>query len=239
MNKMLTVFAVLLGATLFFNVSMNFMAGNITDFESVALPPKMLNKKKPSLYPVIKIDATSRNSWTMVDFSTGKTFNIESPEKNKRKLQKRKWDLGFQRTKVITNSGVTNPEGNTEVTNLGKVDFGEVRDIPESGYVKDTVAWGNITNKAISAWYNYRTRTHNVESNKHVYVLKNDDGGHSKIRIINYYCSRDEKDCSQTMCGREEAACLSIEHVYIPPGNFAFPPAILPEESQPIVEASS
>ncbi|MGV7221196.1 MAG: HmuY family protein [Nitrospinales bacterium] len=239
MNKMLTVFAVLLGATLFFNLSMNFMANNIADFETVALPPKKLKKKAPSLYPVIKIDATSRSSWTMVDFSTGKTFNVESPEKSKKKLKKLKWDLGFQRTKVISNSGATNPEGNTKITNLGKVDFGNVQEIPETGYVIDTVAWGNITNKAISSWYNYRTRTHNVESNKHVYILKNDDGGHSKIRIINYYCSKEEKDCSQTMCGREEAACLSIEHVYLPPGNSSFPPPVIPSDMDKSTETTS
>jgi hypothetical protein len=239
MNKMLTVFAVLLGATLFFNLSMNFMANNIADFETVALPPKKLKKKAPSLYPVIKIDATSRSSWTMVDFSTGKTFNVESPEKNKTKLQKKKWDLGFQRTKVVSNSGATNPEGGTEIANLGKVDFGEVVDIPDSGYYIDTVTWGNITNKAISSWYNYRTRTHNVESNKHVYVIKNSDGGHSKIRIINYYCSRDEKDCATMMCGREEAACLSIEHVYLPPGSYNFPPPVIPEDMESSVETTS
>ena len=224
---MLNVFAMLLGATLFFNLAMNFMANNIAEFESVALPPKKL-AKKPSLYPVIKIDAKSRNSWTLVDFSTGNTFSIESPEKNKNILRQKNWDLGFQRTKVITNSGATNPEGNTEIINLGKVDFGKVHDVPATGYVTDSVTWGNITNKAISSWYNYRTRTHNVESNKHVYVLKSDSGGHAKIRIINYYCARDEKDCAQMMCGREEAACLSIEHVYLPPGNSFFPDPILP-----------
>ena len=235
---MLNVFAILLGATLFFNLSMNFMADNITEYESVALPPKKL-AKNPSLYPVIKVDATSRNSWTLVDFSTGKTFRIESPEINKKALRQMSWDLGFQRTKIISNSGVTNPEGRTEITNLGKVDFGKVREVPESEYVTDTVTWGNITNKAISAWYNYRTRTHNVESNKHVYVLKTDLGGHSKIRIINYYCSREEKDCAQSMCGREEAACLSIENVYLPPGFSIFPGPIIPDPVQPTADAAS
>jgi hypothetical protein len=116
------------------------------------------------------------------------------------------------------------------------VDFGDVVTIPDTGYVKDTVAWGNIKNEAISSWYNYRTRTHNVESNKHVYVLRNNDGGHSKIRIINYYCSRNEKDCAQMMCGREEAACLSIEHVYLPPGSFNFPPPVAPPVAPPEME---
>ena len=238
MNKMLTVFAILLGATLFFNLSMNFMAGNISDFESVALPPKK-PKKIPSLYPVIKVDATSRNSWTLVDFSTGKTFSIESPEINKKALRTKNWDLGFQRTKIISNSGATNPEGRTEITNLGKVDFGKVREIPDTEYFTDTVTWGNITNKAISAWYNYRTRTHNVESNKHVYVMKTDMGGHSKIRIINYYCSKAEKDCAQSMCGREEAACLSIENVYLPPGDSFFPDLPLPDSIQKTADAAS
>jgi len=235
---MLNVFAMLLVATLFFNLSMNFMADNITDFESVALPPKK-PIRQPSPYPVIKVDATSRNSWTLVDFSTGKTYSIESPEKNKKALRQINWDLGFQRTKVISNSGATNPEGHTEVTNLGKVDFDKVLEVPASGYVKDTVTWGNITNKAISSWYNYRTRTHNVESNKHVYVLKTDRGGHAKIRIINYYCAREEKYCAQKMCGRQEAACLSIEHVSIPPGDAVFPAPILPDTLPSVADTVS
>ena len=235
---MLNVFAMLLGATLFFNLAMNYMADNIADFESVALPPKKL-VKRASLYPVIKVDATSRNTWTLVDFSAGKSFNIESPEINKKALRQINWDLGFQRTKIISNSGATNPEGRTQVINLGKVDFGKVRHVPATGYAIDKVTWGNITNKAISAWYNYRTRTHNVESNKFVYVLKTDQGGTAKIRIINYYCEREEKDCSRVMCARTEAACLTIEHVYLPPGETVFPASVKPAAPQPAADTAS
>ena len=73
MNKMLTVFAMLLGATVFFLSAMNFMADNIEDFESLPLPPKKVETLQ-SKNPTIKVDATSKDRWTLVDFSKRKTI---------------------------------------------------------------------------------------------------------------------------------------------------------------------
>lgn len=219
---MLNVFAMLLVASALFNLAMYYMAENITDFESVALPPKEL-QKVASRYPILKIDATSRDIWTLVNFSTGKTFQVKDPEKNVHVLQSKSWDLGFQRTKIISNGGVTNPKGATSIIDLGKVDFDQVKKAPLTGYIQDSHAWGNLSNKAISSWYNYRTRTHNIESNKMVYVVKTSQGNHIKMRILNYYCKHDESECSQMMCGRQEAACITIEYVQATPGKNVFP----------------
>ncbi|NIQ02747.1 MAG: hypothetical protein GWM98_22325, partial [Nitrospinaceae bacterium] len=68
----------------------------------------------------------------------------------------------------------------------------------------------------------YRTRTHNIESKKNVYLVRTGDG-HLKMRIINYYCKRAESDCQTSMCPREEAACLSIEYLHIKKGERTFP----------------
>lgn len=218
---MLNVIAMLLITSVVFLSAMNYMAENISDFESLPLPPKKekkVNKYIPH-YPVIKVDAKSRDKWTLVDFSTGKFHHVEDPEK----VENLDWDMAFQRTKVITNGGATDSNGRVGVINKGSIDIDEVTEAPESGYIQDTRAWGNIRNDAISGWYNYRTRTHNIESQKNVYIVRTAEGQYMKIKILNYYCKQDESACATMMCGREEAACLTIEYVFAPDGQRFFP----------------
>lgn len=232
MNSNLTIFGMLLGATLFFNVTMNYMGDNITEFENRPLPPKKIQKIE-TLNPVLKVDATSRETWTLIDFSTGQAHRVPDPENQPRQLAGLSWDLGFQRTKIITNGGVTHPAGGVGVLDLGPVDIDSVLRVPSSGFVEDTRDWGNIRNGALADWYIYRTRTHNVESKKSVYVVRAHDSGHVKLRILNYYCDHSEAECRTQMCTREEAACLTIEYVYLPPGQNRFPTAALAAAPKP------
>jgi len=202
----------LIGSSLFL-ITINYMADNIEDFESRPLPtPKM--KPVTSHNPIIKVDATSRKKWTLVDFSTMKTYQVKDLEKEKNKINHFPWDIGFQRTKIVTNGGVTNPEGRVSIKNLGPVDFDSITNIPSHGYTQDAKSYGKILNKAISDWYIYRTRTHNIESQKNVYVAQMADGGNLKMRILNYYCHRNESECKSVMCSRQEAACYSIEYIH-------------------------
>ena len=84
-----------------------------------------------------------------------------------------------------------------------------------------------MLNKAIADWYLYRTRTHNIESQKNVYALRMAEGGYLKMRILNYYCSHDESECRTVMCGRLEAACYSIEYVLSNDSGRRFPIPVL------------
>ncbi len=221
MNSTLKIFAMLLCCTLALNVTMNYMADNIEDFENRRLPtvPQKILKTDN---PVLKVDAQSKEKWILVDFSTKKTFQISDPEKDKDQMNRQDWDLGFQRTKIISNGGVTNPQGKVTIANLGPVDFNSVVAIPEATFMPDVVSWGNVNNPSIIDWYLYRTRTHNIESKRNVYLIKTGDG-HLKLKILNYYCQRPESECKTSMCPRDEAACLSLEYQYIPSGTQAFP----------------
>jgi hypothetical protein len=233
MNSTLKIFTMLLGATLAFNVIMNYMGDNIADFENQALPPKRTVIIK-SNNPLLKVDAQSKEQWTLVDFSSKKTFHISDPEK-KEQLNEQDWDLGFQRTKIISNGGVTNPQGVVAIANLGPVEFDSVVRIPEGNFAPDVRSWGNVNNPSIVDWYLYRTRTHNIESKRNVYVVKTGDG-YLKLKILNYYCQRAESTCRSMMCTRAEAACLTVEYRHIKPGEQAFPspPPSLPETAQVI-----
>lgn len=225
MNKTIRVFAILLLATALFHTTLNFMVDNIEDFETTALPPKKPQKKITSSNPILTIDAKSKDTWVLVSFSTGKMLTVNDLDKDKDQLSLLDWDLGFQRTKIITNGGVTNPSGNVGVINLGAVDFNSIHEAPSETLVQDSRSFGKVLNKAISDWYNYRTRTHNIESKKNVYVVKTSSGRFMKMRILNYYCSNEEQDCRSMMCTRENAACLTVEYVLSQDQSAKFPAA--------------
>jgi hypothetical protein len=212
MNKTVKVFGILLIATVLFHTILNMMLDNIEDFETVPLPPKKLKVIKSS-NPTLTIDATSKERWALVDFSSGKTHFVSDLDEQKEELGRLDWDMGFQRTKIVTNSGVTNPTGKVGAVNLGPVDFDSIVEVPETDFIQDSRSFGSRVNKAFNGWYNYRTRTHNIESNKHVYILKTSDNSFFKMRILNYYCSKDATDCRTVMCSRDEAACLTVEYI--------------------------
>ena len=203
--------SLIVGSSLFL-LTINYMADNIEDFESRPLPPPK-QRSVSSHNPIIKVDATSRKEWTLVDFSTKKAYQVKDLEKEKDKINHHAWDIGFQRTKIITNGGATNPKGRVSLKNLGPVDFDSMTTVPIDGYTQDAKSYGKILNKAIVDWYLYRTRTHNIESQRNVYILQMAEGGHLKMRILNYYCGRDESECNSIMCSRQEAACYSIEYI--------------------------
>lgn len=235
MNTTLKTFLILIGATVFFNFMFYFLSSNIEDFENLPLPPKKVERYKTD-YPLIKVDAQSRDNWALLDFSTGNVVRMDDMEKDVNRLQKLDWDLAFQRTKIVTNGGVTNPKGNVQVKNLGQIEFNQVAQVPASraDFKKDDRGWGgSIVNKALVDWYIYRTRTHNVESKKDVYLIDTGDG-FVKLKIINYYCERPESDCKSMMCTRDEAACLTLEYQFIPNDEQTFspPPSQQPQTAQ-------
>lgn len=231
MNPTPRIFLMLLGATLVFHTALSYMETNIEDFETVPLPPKKI-KKISTNNPIIKIDAKDRDSWTLVNFSSGKTRQVSEDAINN--LNQSDWDLGFSRTKIISNGGKTNPSGNTGVINLGLSNFDDVKTAPDSGYIQDHRSLGNLVNKSLAGWYNYRTRTHNIESKRNVYALKLNDGSFMKMRILNYYCGQKDEECRTMMCTREEAACLTIEYVMAQPGSKVFPVTRYAQNAHPI-----
>ena len=222
MNNTLNILAGLIFGSALFLATINYMARNIEDFESVPLPPP----KQMAIITnnsMIKVDAKSRKKWTLVDFSSEKTYQIKDIEKEKALLKSYPWDIGFQRTKIITNGGWTNPEGIVALKNMGPIDFDSVINVPIDDYIQDAKSYGKIINKAIADWYLYRTRTHNIESQKYVYVMRMAEGGYLKMRILNYYCTREESECKSIMCSRQDAACYGIEYVLANTNGINFP----------------
>ena len=226
MNPTPKIFLMLLGATLIFHTALKYMINNIEEFETLPLPPKKI-KKINTNNPTIQVNAKIKDSWKLVNFLSGETHSIKDDEAKKKAFQEINWDLGFSRTKIITNSGATNPLGKTGAINLGPVDFDKVNKAPQMGYVEDKISFGNLINKELSDWYNYRTRTHNIESKKNVYIIKLNDKRFMKMRILNYYCGKKDEECRTMMCSRQQAACLTVEYVLAKNGTDQFPKNIL------------
>ena len=219
MNPTPKIFLMLLAATLIFHMTLDYMLNSIEEFETVPLPPKKI-KIISTHNPTIQVNAKAKESWMLVNFSSGKTYKVPEIDAEKNALKNYEWDLGFSRTKIITNGGATNPLGKAGVINLGPVDFEEISTAPSKGYVEDKVSFGNLINQEFSGWYNYRTRTHNIESKNNVYIVKLAKKGFMKMRILNYYCGKKDQDCRSTMCSRQEAACLTLEYVLAENGQF-------------------
>jgi len=215
------IFLMLLAATLIFHITLNYMTANIEEFETVPLPPKVI-KKISTQNPTIQINAKVKDAWMLVHFPSRKTYSVTEDEFKKNAFQNLDWDLGFSRTKIITNGGATNPLGFTGAINLGPVEFNKVNKAPKKGYIEDKITFGNLINKELSAWYNYRTRTHNIESKNNVYLIKLNNNRFMKMRILNYYCGKKDQDCRTIMCSRQQAACLTVEYVLAENGTDVF-----------------
>ena len=197
------------------------MTDNIEEFETVPLPPKVI-KKISTQNPTIQINAKAKDAWMLVHFPSRKTYSATEDEFKKNAFQTLDWDLGFSRTKIITNGGATNPLGFTGAINLGPVEFNKVNKAPKKGYIEDEITFGNLINKELSDWYTYRTRTHNIESKNNVYLIKLNNNRFMKMRILNYYCGKKDQDCRTIMCSRQQAACLTVEYVLAENGTDVF-----------------
>ena len=215
------IFLMLLAATLIFHTALNYMIDNIEEFETVPLPPKVI-KKISTQNPTIQINAKVKDAWMLVHFPSKKTHMVTDDEFKKNAFQSLDWDLGFSRTKIITNGGATNPLGYTGAINIGPVEFNKVNKAPKNGYIEDEVTFGNLINKELSDWYTYRTRTHNIESKNNVYLIKLNNNRFMKMQILNYYCGKKDQDCRTIMCSRQQAACLTVEYVLAENGTDVF-----------------
>ena len=222
MNPTPKIFLMLLAVTLIFHITLNYMIDNIEEFETVPLPPKIIKKIKTQ-NPTIQINAKIKESWMLVHFQSRKTHTVKDDKFKKNAFQSLDWDLGFSRTKIISNGGGTNPLGYTGAINLGPVEFNKINKAPKNGYIEDEVSFGNLINKELSDWYTYRTRTHNIESKNNVYLIKLNNNRFMKMRILNYYCGKKDQDCRTIMCSRQQAACLTVEYVLAENGTDVFP----------------
>ncbi len=162
----------------------------------------------------LTIDATDRENWAYINLTKGETVDIADPASSMA------WDLGFKRTEVIANGGVSGP-GKTAAVVLKDISFEDVLEAPEGDYVSDTDQIATFARG--DGWYTYTgPPNHWVLPNPKVYVLRIAADTETqpvspyyyvKFRFIGYYENNETK---------EGSGYVSIEYELQDDGTRAF-----------------
>lgn len=121
--------------------------------------------------------------FTLFSFKTGAVVaNADSATAN--------WDLGFNGTTIIVNSGTSGP-GTASAQVITGI-FDELLEAPETGYATDnktTVpATYAIPRGSGNGWYNYNPATNVISPIAgRVIVVKTSEGKYAKVEILSYY----------------------------------------------------
>ena len=154
------------------------------------------------------IDASSREAWAYFSFARGNTVEVADP------LNSMDWDLGFQRTTVILNGGVSGP-GKGAAVMLKDVEFEGVKEAPADGYAVDSDANLAIVAASEEGWYIYTGPPNHwvLPLEQRVFVVQAADGTFAKVRFIGYYKDNDNK---------KDSGFITFEYVHQPDGSRNF-----------------
>lgn len=125
------------------------------------------------------VDATSKVLPTYLDLDVPVELKFDEADATNA------WDLSFQRDKVRSNGGGTNPSGVVEVAVLAGQSFEALTQAPASGYLKDGAE--SVFNTALGGWYVYDISVHRLSPQDHVYVVKTSKGEFYKVKFGSYY----------------------------------------------------
>ena len=157
----------------------------------------------------LTVDATDRENWTYINLLEGEVADIEDAAISL------KWDLGFKRTAVIVNGGVSG-SGEAGAMALEDISFADVLEAPEGDYVSDTDQIATFARG--DGWYTYTgPPNHWVLPNEKVYVLRSAAGDFAKLRFIGYYENNETK---------EGSGIITIEYVLQDDGTRNFDESI-------------
>jgi hypothetical protein len=137
---------------------------------------------------VYTVDATSHDRWVYFDFSRGSVVEVQS----RRSLD---WDIAFQRHRMITNGGATNPLGRAGVIDLGLLDPLSALELPDGGYVTDEQRGDRPRNRVLEDWYDYSWTTHVLRPADRSYAIRTADGRYAVLRFLGYYCPGGRPGC--------------------------------------------
>ena len=154
------------------------------------------------------IDATSREAWVYFSFAKRVAVDVADP------LNSMDWDLGFQRTKVKLNGGISGP-GKGSVVMLKDVEFEGVKEAPADGYTADSDANLAIIASSEAGWYIYTGPPNHwvLPLDQRVFVVQAADGTFAKVRFTGYYKDNDNK---------QDSGFVTFEYVHQPDGSRNF-----------------
>ncbi|GMR02364.1 MAG: hypothetical protein BMS9Abin20_0698 [Acidimicrobiia bacterium] len=145
------------------------------------------------------VDAKSKQDWVLFDFDQGRVVDgdFTAPD----------WDVAFKRTKLLTNSGVTNPSGPGGAYDLGEVLLEDAMPPESVVFVVDILGGEDEDepeNPAIGGWYKYSFIKHVVSVKPNTYLVRTGEDSDALVQFDSYYCED------------EEAACITFRYRLIP-----------------------
>ena len=154
------------------------------------------------------IDATNREAWSYFSFATNDVIEVADPENSA------DWDLGFQRTKVKLNGGVSGP-GKGAAIMLKDVEFEGVKVAPADGYIADSADTLAIVAQSEKGWYIYTGPPNHwvLPLDNRVFIVQAADGTFAKVRFTGYYKDNENK---------KDSGFVTFEYVYQPDGSLNF-----------------
>ena len=154
------------------------------------------------------IDATNEEAWAYFSFATGDVVEVEDAENSEA------WDIGFQRTHVKLNGGISGP-GMGSAVMLTETTFEAVTAAPADGYREDTEDTLAIVPQSEKGWYIYTgPPTHWIlPLEDRVFVIKAADGTFAKVQFVGYYKDNENK---------EDSGFVTFEYVHQPDGSANF-----------------
>ena len=215
-------FMLMLGVVILFSFSCDsvdendidrlLQAEETTDATSSATPET--DPQVPGAEPIgldsltFTIDATNREAWAYFSFASGGTVNVEDAENSEA------WDLGFQRTQVKLNGGISGP-GMGSVVMLTETTFEAVTVAPAEGYLSDTEDTLAIVPQSEKGWYIYTGPPAHwiLPLEDRVFVIKAADGTFAKVRFIGYYKDNENK---------KDSGFVTFEYVHQPDESHNF-----------------
>ena len=154
------------------------------------------------------IDATNKEAWAYFSFATGDVVAVEDAENSEA------WDIGFQRTQVKLNGGISGP-GMGSAVMLTETTFEAVTEAPADGYKADTEDTLAIVPQSEKGWYIYTgPPTHWIlPLEDRVFVIKAADGTFAKVQFVGYYKDNENK---------QDSGFVTFEYVHQPDGSSNF-----------------
>ena len=154
------------------------------------------------------IDATNREAWAYFSFASGDIVEVEDAANSEA------WDIGFQRTQVKLNGGISGP-GMGSVVMLTETTFAAVTVAPADGYLADTEDTLAIVPQSEKGWYIYTGPPAHwiLPLEDRVFVVKAADGTFAKLRFVGYYKDNENK---------KDSGFITFEYVHQPDGSGNF-----------------
>ena len=154
------------------------------------------------------IDAMNREAWAYFSFASGAVVEVEDATNSEA------WDIGFQRTQVKLNGGISGP-GMGSVVMLTETTFEVVAVAPVDGYLADTEDTLAIVPQSEKGWYIYTGPPAHwiLPLEDRVFVVKAADGAFAKLRFVGYYKDNENK---------KDSGFITFEYIYQPDGSRHF-----------------